>query len=67
MTQNPYISIDINANAFKTHPPNQAILRFRLKEGFKSHAVNPPLIDASDQIFNSVSASHAAEFSLLET
>lgn len=49
-----------------TYPPSQAILRFLLKEGFKSHAVNPPLIDASDQIFNSVSAWHAARFSLLD-
>lgn len=47
-----------------THPPSHAIFKFLLNEGLRSHAVNPPLIDASLQILSSVSESHAAEFSL---
>ena len=66
-SENRYKSIiqDTHSNATMfTYPPSHAIFRFRLKKGFKSHAGKPPGIDASAQIFSSVSELHASRFSL---
>lgn len=51
----------------QTHPPSQAIFKFLLKKGFKSHADNPPGIDASAHIFSSVNDLQATRFSLFKT